>query len=343
MTTSTPIQRRRRLALAVGILISLIFLVLAFRGLQPQAFIASLSAVDPRWLLVGAVTYFGAVAIISLRWQFLLNALKRIALPPLMGIVAVGYMGNNVYPLRAGEALRIYLLRRNHDLPVGGSAATVVVERAFDGLVMLTFIFVGLALVDVQSQEVQTVATFALPLFVIGTGLFFLLAAFPALLSRVVQTVAGFLPGALAERVIGLADDVLAGLRGLRSPLQLLGAVVASYLTWAVEAVVYWMVLIAFGLDLGYPVALLVVGTVNLAGLIPASPGQIGVYEFFASSVLIAAGIAQDTALAYAIVVHIVIWLPVTLVGFAVLVRMGLGWQAVTRAQELEASAASSG
>jgi uncharacterized membrane protein YbhN (UPF0104 family) len=91
----------------------------------------------------------------------------------------------------------------------------------------------------------------------------------------------------------------------------------------------------AFGLELGYPVALLVVGTVNLAGLIPASPGQVGVYEFFASSVMEAVGVAQDRALAYAIVVHIVIWLPVTLAGFAFLVRYGLGWNDITKAKEL--------
>ena len=84
------------------------------------------------------------------------------------------------------------------------------------------------------------------------------------------------------------------------------------------------------------PVALLVVGTVNLAGLIPASPGQVGVYEFFASTVLMAAGIQQETALAYAIVVHIVIWLPVTIVGFLSLARMGLGVNAVQQARTTE-------
>ncbi len=44
----------------------------------------------------------------------------------------------------------------------------------------------------------------------------------------------------------------------------------------------------------------LVVGVVNLAGLIPASPGQLGVYEFFASTVVIAVGIGEVQALAYA-------------------------------------------
>ncbi len=109
-----------------------------------------------------------------------------------------------------------------------------------------------------------------------------------------------------------------------------------------IEASVYWMVMFAFDLNLSYAVALLVVGTVNLAGLIPASPGQLGVYEFFASTVMRAAGVPNNQALAYAVVVHIVIWLPVTLVGFYFLARQGLGWSAITRARDLERSALSS-
>jgi uncharacterized membrane protein YbhN (UPF0104 family) len=99
---------------------------------------------------------------------------------------------------------------------------------------------------------------------------------------------------------------------------------------------VYWLVSFAFNLNVGYPVMLLVVGVVNLAGLIPASPGQIGVFEFFVRTVLMAVGVDEATATAYALVVHVVIWLPVTLVGFYFLARQGLNWQAVTHARELE-------
>ncbi len=100
--------------------------------------------------------------------------------------------------------------------------------------------------------------------------------------------------------------------------------------------------MLAFDIHTGYAVALLAVASVNLAGLIPASPGQLGVYEFFASTVLIATGVGEVLAVAYAIVVHVVIWLPVTLVGFFFLIRQGLSLAAITRAQELEAKAAAS-
>lgn len=327
---------RQRIAIGLGLLVSVVFLYLAFRELQPEAFLDRLSEVNLLWLLIGAATYSLAVAVIALRWQFLLRAVKLVPLWPLSQIVAIGYMGNNVYPLRAGEALRVYLLKRNHDVPIAQAATTAVVERAFDGLVMLSFIIVGLLASGIASPEIETVVSFAAPIFLLAMLVFFILAAQPNLLRRVVGLVARILPESLANLVHSLTDGVIAGLEGLRSPLYLAGTVICSFITWGIEAVVYWMVMAAFGLELGYPVALLVVGTVNLAGLIPASPGQVGVYEFFASTVLMAAGVPQETALAYAIVVHVVIWLPVTVVGFLFLARMGLGINAVQQARTTE-------
>ena len=330
----------KRILVAVGLLISSLFLFLAFRGLKPEEFIGSLQDVNVSLLILGAILYFAAVTVIALRWQFLLRSIKHIPLGALTQIVAIGYMGNNVYPLRAGEALRIFLLRRNHDIPVAKATTTVVVERVFDGLVMLSFILLALLFVDVESDAIRTVATFAAPIFTIAMLVFFVLAAQPNLLRRLVKLIVRFLPEKLATILQSISEDIIGGLEGLRSPLHLAGTILSSFITWGIEAVVYWIVLFAFGLDFGYPVALLVVGTVNLAGLIPASPGQVGVYEFFARSVLVAVGVGEATAAAYAVVVHIVIWLPVTVVGFIFLARQGLGWSAITRAQELEATAA---
>lgn len=337
--TATLKPNRARLAILIGLVVSAVFLVLAFRGLHPEAFIESLAEVDLVLLLLAALIYFAAVIVIALRWQFLLAAVQRIPLGSLTSIVAIGYMGNNVYPLRAGEALRIYLLKRNHAVPVMRAATTVIVERAFDGLVMLSFILLALMISPIESQEIQAVASLATAIFVPAVLVFFVLAARPGWLRALVQFFSRPLPDGIEERLLGFAENIIQGLEGLRSPLHLLGAIISSYVTWGIEAGVYWIVMTAFDLPLGYPAALLVVGTVNLAGLIPASPGQLGVYEFFVSTVLVALGIMQDTALAYAIVVHIVIWLPVTVVGLLLLARQGLGWSAIRRARELEASA----
>lgn len=335
----------KRWIVGLGLLVSLFFLFMAFRGLHPEQFLASLQGVNIPLLLIGAGVYFGAVAVIALRWQYLLRPVQLINLFPLAQIVCIGYMGNNVYPLRAGEALRIFLLRRNHQMPVARATTTVIVERVFDGLAMLAFIFVALLLIDIEAGAVDKVATFAAPLFLLAILVFFVMAAKPDWLRWLTGIFIGLLPRKLSltrklhDVAEHLSEDIIHGLEALRSPLNLAGAVLSSFVSWGIEASVYWLVMHAFGLNLPYPAALLVVGTVNLAGLLPAAPGNLGVYEFFATAVLTGVGVAYDRSLAYAIVVHIVIWLPVTLAGFFFLARMGLGWSAVAHAQELEEKA----
>ena len=88
----------------------------------------------------------GAVWARTWRWHYLLRPLKRVPLGRLFPIVVIGYMGNNVYPARAGEFIRAYVLKRNEDVSASASFATIVVERIFDGIVMLIFVLVTLPL-----------------------------------------------------------------------------------------------------------------------------------------------------------------------------------------------------
>jgi uncharacterized protein (TIRG00374 family) len=327
---------KRRWIATLGVIISGVFLWISFRDLNLEAVLSSIQQANMGWLLAGAAVYFLAVTMIALRWRFLLRSIKTIPLKPLTELVTIGYMGNNVYPFRAGEVLRIILLQRNHQVPIAKGTTTVIVERVFDGLVMLTFILVSLLVLDISSPEVRRIVMFAAPLFLAALAVFLVLAARPNILRRLREFADRVLPGSLRKPLSGIVEDVLSGLEGLRSPADLAGAVICSFLSWGIEAFVYWLVSFAFNLNVGYPVMLLVVGVVNLAGLIPASPGQIGVFEFFVGLVLVAVGVDETLATAYALTVHVVIWLPVTLVGFYFLVRQGLNWQAVTHARELE-------
>ena len=335
-------NKKQQIAVLIGICISGVFLWIAFRDLQPDQVVDEIRRANIGLLLFSAVWFFASMILIALRWQYLLRAVQHVPLKNLTALVAICYMGNNIYPLRSGEALRIFLLQRNQHVPVIKSTTTVIVERVFDGLVMLTFILIPMAITDIVSADVRRVVAFTAPFFLSALALFFVLAARPNLLRRLMLWVNRFLPEKLAALVTAIGEGVIGGLEGLRSPVDLAGAIVSSYASWVAEASVYWIVMFAFDLDLSFAVALLVTGTVNLAGLLPASPGQIGVFEFFGQAVLIAAGVNAELALGYTLTVHVVIWLPVTLVGAFLLIRQGLGWSAIARARQLEEQAARS-
>ncbi len=324
---------------ALGIGISLVFLWLAFGNLELDAVLGYIRQVNLALLALAVLVFILSVVLIAWRWGFLLRAVGHVPLGYLSQLVMIGYMGNNVYPFRSGEVLRVVLLQHHHQIPVAKSATTVVVERVFDGLVMLTFIIVALRFVDVSSPEIQAMVNVASVVFLVAVAVFFALAFRPDWMRAALRLVERLLPARLAKLVDQIGEGILSGLESLRSPKDLAGAVFASFASWLVHAVVYWLVAAAFGLRLGYPVMLLAVGMVNLAGLIPASPGQIGIFEYFGGLALIAVGVPREQAKAFALVTHVVVWLPATVLGFYYLIRQGLGWSAITHARELETKA----
>lgn len=333
-------KRNRWLIAGLGIIISLVFLWMAFRDLRFAELLDAIRDISPLWLLAGVVVFFISTAIIALRWGFLLRSAQRIGLRQLTELVCIGYAGNNIYPFRSGEILRILLLQRHHAVPFARGTTTVVVERVFDGLVMLSFIIVPLLFGEIAAPEARLITSVAGPIFLAATAVFFVLAARPGLLRGLLYRLSRWLPERPARILTGIGEDVLGGLEGLRTPADLAGTVFSSYGTWIVHVGVYWLVALAFpGLQVSLGVLVLVVGVVNLAGLIPASPGQLGVFEFLVSTILMATGVPAGIAQAYALVVHAVIWLPVTLAGLFFLLRQGLGLDAVARAREMEATA----
>ena len=128
----------------LGLVISLVFLYFALRGLGIRDLGAALQGANYVWLLPGVAVYFVAVWVRAWRWHYLIRPVKSIPTRRMFPIVAIGYMGNNIYPARAGEVFRALFLKSKEGVPFSTSLATIIVERIFDGVVMLGFVFLNL-------------------------------------------------------------------------------------------------------------------------------------------------------------------------------------------------------
>jgi glycosyltransferase 2 family protein len=127
---------RKNWKIWLGVVISVAFLTLALRGLNFDNFWDALREANYAWIIPGALIYFGAVLARTWRWHYMLRHIKPVPLRRLFPIVVIGYMGNNVYPARAGEVIRSYMLKQKEGISMGASLTTVILERLFDGLVM---------------------------------------------------------------------------------------------------------------------------------------------------------------------------------------------------------------
>lgn len=96
--------------------------------------------------MAATLVYLASFPIRALRWRLILRVQRALPLGELLAPVFVGYMANNVLPARAGEVYRAHFLGRRAGISRSGVAASIVVERTFDGLMLvLTVLFVFVA------------------------------------------------------------------------------------------------------------------------------------------------------------------------------------------------------
>lgn len=325
----------------LGVLISAGFLYWAFSKLEWGEFWKSIQTANYWWLIPGIVVYFVAVWIRAWRWHYLLGPVKKIPTRAMFPITAIGYMGNNVYPARAGEVLRAVILKRREGVPVSASLATIIVERIFDGVVMLAFVFFNLpelaklALADSGFfGNIQTLAIWGTVAFMAALVIFLLAAMFPLVTTKIGQWfINRVLPARLHEKVSGIMHKFLDGLASLRSPFNVLMIFFTSVIIWLLETVKYWFVMHAFSFSVSFFALMLLNGVANLATTIPAAPGYVGVWEKVTEAVLVAYKVPQAEALGYAVVLHVALWLPITLLGAYYLAKEGIKWTDSLRAE----------
>lgn len=319
----------------LGVLISIVFVWLSLRGLRLEEFWNSVRGANYIWLLPGIGVYFIGVWVRAWRWHYLLGPIKKIPTRTMFPITTIGYMGNNIYPARAGEVLRAVILKRREGVSVSASLATIIVERIFDGVVMLAFVFVNLpelARLTGASGFVGNIQQVA----IIGTGVFlgalavFLLAAmFPHFTAKVgIWFFSHLLPKRMHERIISLMTRFLDGLASLRSPVNVLMVFFTSVIIWLLETGKYWFVMHAFDFSVSFFALMLMNGIVNLATTIPSAPGYIGTFDAPGIAVLTAYGVEHSMAVGYTLVLHVALWLPITLLGAYYLAREGIRWNA---------------
>jgi len=323
---------RRNWKLWLGLIVSAVCLVIALNGLDFTSFIASVRSANYWWLIPGVAVYFGAVWARTWRWQVLLTRLAPIPVARLFPIVVIGYMGNNVYPARAGELLRSYVLRRRTGIPVSASLATVILERLFDGLVMLLFVFVTLPFAPLPPIYSAIVSGFSV-LFLAALGVFLVLAARPQRFARGYAALVDRLaPSQMRPAIHGIFDGFIAGLQALRSPRELVLIFAASVIIWLTETLKYWFVMHAFPFEVSFLVLMLMTAVVNLFTTLPSTPGYVGTFHVPGIAVLMAFGVAQALATGYTVVLHVALWLPITALGAWYMLADQLGWHDFGRA-----------
>ncbi|MEE8369681.1 MAG: lysylphosphatidylglycerol synthase transmembrane domain-containing protein [Dehalococcoidia bacterium] len=289
-----------QLTLAGGLLTALLLSV------DRAAVREQIGQADLIWLPLAFAANIGSDWFRAIRWQHLMSPLRRLGVPFLFWTALLGVTINIVLPFRMGEVVRVQLVRRRSGLSASSIVATIVSEKLADVVVFSTFIVVGFLL--------YREATFLWPLAV-AYGVLLLAAALGAryLLSRVMRRPArpgraerGRLRSWIRREASGFTD----GLQALRRPTALFHIAWSAHAAWLLEATMYYAFGRALGLDISPGVYLLVVVAAAVAFSVPVTLAGLGVFEVAIVGLLVAFGVNEAEAVAYAIFAHIFFALP---------------------------------
>ena len=309
----------RPLLVAAGLVVTVVCMYIAVRGVALQDALDALADSDLLWLVPTLPVFALAVVLRAVRWWSLFDASQR---PPMRAItyaLLIGYFFNNILPARAGEAARVIALHRRATTSKAETVGTVVVERLFDVLALLIVLFLAYPWLP-EISWLRAAAIFGAFVVTVLLVLVFVVVRYD---ERAVHWLLSPLRrvkrAGVAERVEAAAVNATRGLVALRSPRIALRGMLLTIASWVTLGVSFAILTNAFSLDVPLAAGMLVTVAVNLSLVLPSSPAALGVFEAATVIALRAFDVPHAEALSYALVLHLLNFVPFLVIGGALL------------------------
>jgi uncharacterized protein (TIRG00374 family) len=334
----------------IGILISgvLVYFLVTSKAIDWHKAWEYVRASDKLLLLASSFTATAIFALRAIRWRIILPE-PAVGQPPLrfsslFQACIIGQMATNIIPGRAGELARPYALNAMEpSVPFSTGFASVIVDRVFDGMVVLVLLVVAM-LAPAFPRDAQingeSIATFAM-FGVVGLGVglvgLFWLVLHPESLIGVVRGILRHTVRRWEEPIAKFLERFTLGLTVLRDRRRFTLAFLWTLAHWLLCAASYWLAYRAIGLNAPVSSTLFVQTIIVLSVAIPSTPGFVGVFEVFAVLALAVYGVPADIATAWAIVYHVISYIPVTALGLIYFARLGLSFRDIGNRREANA------
>ncbi|MGO9950880.1 MAG: lysylphosphatidylglycerol synthase transmembrane domain-containing protein [Dissulfurispiraceae bacterium] len=301
---------------AAGFLISFFLLLWTFRTYNFREALLYLPSANYWYLLVVLFLIVINFSLRAMRWGTLFPVQMVRSWSSLFIALMTGYFANNILPARIGELVRVYVLGKREGITKSMTFATIVTERSVDLLVLICLL---------------AVITFFFPfplwlrnagrfIGLVGVSCVFLLIVFNVWAKSLLKLMIGritFLPTNTVDKITIIAEEFIRGASTLGVKKNLLYFGAGTLGIWFLETFTIYLIAHSLAIPLTMGGALFVMLAVGIGSIVPASPGNIGTYEFFAVSSLSLLHISGARALSFVLIMHGVTFLESSLLGAA--------------------------
>jgi uncharacterized protein (TIRG00374 family) len=330
-------KQKQILQLFIGVLISAGALYVVLQGVTWQDLVASFRSFRLSALWPSLFWFYVGVLIRGWRWQLLFRPAHRIPFWHATGGMFICFAFNNIFPARAGEFARAYLIGKKDNTGFSTAFGTVVAERLLDMLVLLPCLVIALAVAPIDPAAQFSLSLFGKDWVLTGAkfietknGLLVMaillgigIAAISVQRSRgwflQILHALRFIPEGIRRKVEFLTNEFAQGLTSLHNPGRAVVLLTLSLITWVTAALSVQAITRGFdfqnAMTFQQAFALVIITCIFIA--VPATPGYWGLAEagFVFSVVILGVHPNDSLVVSCAILSHLVQWLPLILIG----------------------------
>lgn len=303
---------------------------LVFRDINFELVSQAIARAD--WVLLlglSVPSYFVTLYLRALRWRYLTDSVQPIPTATLFRAVSIGFMANNIFPLRMGEVIRSWYLGRETGAPPAALFGTVILERVIDTVTVIALAVGVLILWGAGSDGMLARGALLLvPVAVAPLAVLVALRLAPERVTKLAMLILRPFPERVSQYVHGALLRFEQGLGALSRGIHLFWIGLYSIVIWVVASTIpvlvgFWALEMEFETALDTLIAAWVTQTaVGMAVAIPSAPGFFGTYHAACKLALEPFGVSPETAVALGTLVHGVFWVTLTTLGLIVL-RVG--------------------
>lgn len=314
----------RLLRAAIGFAVSAAAVYLLARGVDWAAVWQGLRDADHVLIAATMPVLLLVFVMRSYRWRLIFTTGDGVGLWQAFKALHIGYMAANVLPLQMGELARVYALSADTQVPKARVLSTVAVERVLDVAVL---VIAGAALAPAVGLPASAVAALAVVAVAVlaATGIIVVAVVDRPRAERWSNPFFRFTPAVLRPRARQARDGMLDGISTLAETRRLILVIAWTVASWAMTALVIYMLLQATRIEAPMTAAPFVLVVTTLAFLLPSSPGAVGVYDAAAVTALATGfGVDRELATSYALLAHAFFVAPSLVLGALFVVSMQL-------------------
>lgn len=323
----------------IGLSISAVFVYLAIRKVDFHEMWLALQRADYWWLIPGIIFMFISLLVRAYRWRYFVSPIRKVKFKKLFAAMMIGYMANNVFPLRLGEIMRALAIGRSARISRTSAFATIIVERIIDVISLLVILGFTVLFHDFPSEIEKAgivifISAILLVLFII------LLMEKTEQTVRLANRLVSPFPLRVKKFVNKMLRSFLAGFEIFRQTHHYAAIILQSLLLWVLYAGIIYVTFLAFNISLENTAiiiaSLVILVMISIGIMIPSSPGFVGTFHYICMQGLFLFGVNESDALSFAIVLHMSNYIPITLAGLYYFWRANLHLSDVVKAREVK-------